>query len=178
MDKSILISGFGGQGVQTMGKLLTYAANDADLNVTFYPAYGAEMRGGTSNCTIVLSDKYIGSPSRNQYDCVVALNAPSFAKFEKSVKPGGTLYVNSSLVDTVTKRDDIEVKEIPLNELVSEIGNDKALNIIMFGFLITDAQLIPNEIALSTLTNRLGKKKEFVELNKRAFEMGVNYESK
>lgn len=178
MDKSILISGFGGQGVQTMGKLLTYAANDADLNVTFYPAYGAEMRGGTSNCTIVLSDRYIGSPSRNQYDYVVVLNAPSFAKFEKTVKPGGTLYVNSSLIDAVTSRDDIEVKEIPLNELVAEIGSDKALNIIMFGFLIADTQLISDEIALMTLTNRLGKKKEFAELNKKAFKIGIDFKSK
>lgn len=175
MDKSLLIGGFGGQGVQTMGKLLAYAGNDAELNVTYYPAYGAEMRGGTSNGTLVVSDKRIGSPSRRLCDYVVVLNAPSFVKFEPRVKPGGVLFVNSSLISETSERTDITVVNIPLNDLVKPLGTTKALNVIMYGFFVAYTGLIPVEIAAATLRERLGYKAEYAELNRKAFDIGVEY---
>ncbi len=178
MEKSILIGGFGGQGVQTMGKLLTYAAYAAENQVTFFPAYGGEMRGGASNCTVVISDRPIGSPKRDIYDYAVLMSIPAYTAFEDTVKPGGTMFVNSSLIKQKTERDDIQVVEIPLNDMVNEIGNSKTINIIMYGFLTEYLQGIPVEIALKTLTERLGKKKELAELNMRAFELGVAYAKK
>lgn len=173
MDKSLLIGGFGGQGVQTMGKLLTYAANDAGLHVTFFPAYGGEMRGGTSNCTVVFSDKQIGSPSRRMVDYAVVLNIPSYNKFSQRVKPGGVLFVNSSLIKERPENPNFTVVEVPLNDLVTKIGNVKTLNIIMYGFFVAYTKVMPLDTALATLEERLGKKKEFAALNKQAFELGI-----
>ena len=175
MDVSILIGGFGGQGVQTLGKLLAYAGNDAGLEVTFLPSYGGEMRGGTSNCTVVLSDKRIGAPHRDNYNMVIAMNIPSFQKFEETVKAGGTLFVNSSLIPEHSARTDITEVSIPLNELVQKVDSAQSLNIIMYGFLVAYTGIIPQGVALQTLTERLGKKKEFAEMNHKAFEIGVAY---
>lgn len=175
MEKSILIGGFGGQGVQTMGKLLTYAAYEADNEVTFFPAYGGEQRGGASNCTVVISDKAIGSPKRDTYDYAILMSVPAYTAFKDSVKPGGTLFINSSLIGDVPDREGINVVKIPLNDLVTEIGNQKTLNIIMYGFLVQYLDAVPEETALAVLGKRLGKKKEFAELNARAFEMGTSY---
>ena len=175
MDQSILIGGFGGQGVQTLGKLLTYAANDAGLNVTFLPSYGGEKRGGISNCTVVLSDRRIGSPQRNTYDYVVAMNIPSYHNYEGSVKAGGLLIVNSSLIEAQTARTDIAQVNVPLNNLVEEIGSAKAINIILYGFLVAYLGILPVEIAKQTLEDRFGSKKAFAEMNRRAFDLGVSY---
>ncbi len=172
MERSILLGGFGGQGVQTLGKLLAYAANDAGKTVTFYPAYGGEMRGGTSNCTVVVSDRRIGAPARNLCDYVLVLNEPSFKRFEARVKPGGTLLVNSSLVKEISKREDIQVQYLPLNEMADQVGSIRALNIILYGYFIGFTEMFNQSEAQNTLQERLGKKKEFAEANDQAFLVG------
>lgn len=175
MENSILIAGFGGQGVQTLGKLVAYTASEEDRYVTFSPAYGGEMRGGTSNCTVVIGDRQIGSPNREQTDFVIAMNIESFQRFEPLVKSGGVLIVNSSLVENQTKRDDITQVNVPANDLAREAGSDKTLNVIMLGFLASHYDLISKEVAVKVVEERLGKKEKFREINERAFELGEKY---
>lgn len=173
MDKSVLIGGFGGQGVQTFGKLLTYAANEAGFNVTFYPAYGKEMRGGTSNCTVVVSDRHIGAPNRAMLDYVITMNLPSFTAFEKRVKKGGVLIINESLIKESLKRDDIKTVGIPLNDLANEMGSQMVLNIIMLGFFVKLSGILPVETARDIVEKKLGKRKNLLEMNLKAFNKGV-----
>lgn len=173
MEKSLLIAGFGGQGVQTLGKLLTYAASDNGLYVTFYPSYGAEMRGGTSNCTVVVSDKEIAAPYRSTVDYVVALNAPSYSTFRASVKDGGTLIVNSNLVENAEACGKANVMPLALNDLAAEMGSPMTLNVIMLGVLSQLLECIDNEIAGNTVRKRLGKRADMLEMNLRAFHKGI-----
>lgn len=174
MEKSILIGGFGGQGVQTLGKLLIYAANDSGKQVTFYPAYGAEMRGGTSNCTVVISDEEIGAPSRGMLDCVVAMNGPSFNKFKTQVKDGGMLLVNSSLVKEEFDKANINVVRIPLNDIAETLGSSKTLNIIMLGFFIAFTGIIPLEAGLNVLAGFTDDEVLSAQ-NFKAYNAGADY---
>lgn len=173
MEKTILIGGFGGQGVQTLGKLLAYTANEEEKRVTFAPAYGGEMRGGTSNCTVVISDTQIGSPTRQMLDIVVAMNVESFQKFETRVKPGGLLICNSSLVDQKTARTDITQLFLPANALAEEAGSDKTLNVVMLGFLAARGDLVSRAAAEAVVAEKLGKKERFRAMNERAFALGA-----
>lgn len=174
MEKSILVSGFGGQGVQTLGKLLVFAANKANLEATFYPAYGGEMRGGTSNCTIIISDKKVRSPSRKTLDNVIAMNIPSYHKFKSSVKDCCNLFINSSLITEVEEDERINIIKVPINDIAQEIGSSRIINIIMLGFVTKYLDIIPMEIVKETMLQRLGKKQEFIEINLKAFESGVS----
>ncbi len=126
MQKEIIIAGFGGQGVLFGGQVVAYAAMDAGKEVTWIPSYGPEMRGGTANCTVVIADDEIGSPLVKNPPLAVALNLPSFDKYEAELAPGGTLIVNQSMVDRGPKREDINVILVPCNEIAEEIGNKKA----------------------------------------------------
>lgn len=174
MERSILVGGFGGQGVQTLGKLLIFAANEADLEATFYPAYGGEMRGGTSNCTIVISDQKVGSPSRKTLDNVIAMNIPSYHKFKSSVKDCGNLFINSSLITDVEDNERINIIKVPINDIAQAIGTSKIINIIMLGFVTKYLNIIPPEIVKETVLKKLGKKQEFIEVNSKAFDAGVS----
>lgn len=176
MDKSILIGGFGGQGVQTLGKLLAYAANEEDYHVTFSPAYGGEMRGGTSNCTVIVSDRQIGSPTRDLLDMVVAMNVESFRRFEPQVKSGGLLICNESLIPLHTKRTDIKQVNVPANELAQQAGSDKTLNVIMLGFIAAHCDLVSKQSATAVVTEQFGKKKKFRAMNEKAFTLGAAYQ--
>ena len=175
MEKSILIGGFGGQGVQTLGKLLAYAANEEDKNVTFSPAYGGEMRGGTSNCTVIVSDKQIGSPTREKMDIIVAMNVESFQRFESQVKPGGMLICNESLIPMHTERTDITQVNVPANDLAAEAGSDKTLNVVMLGFISAHYDLISKGAAAIVVKDKLGKKEKFRAMNEKAFTLGAEY---
>jgi 2-oxoglutarate ferredoxin oxidoreductase subunit gamma len=137
MQKEIIIAGFGGQGVLFGGQVLAYAAMDTGKEVTWIPSYGPEMRGGTANCTIIISDEEIGSPLVKNPPLAIALNLPSFDKYEESLAPGGTLIVNQSMVDRQAKRDDIHVIFVPCNEIAEEIGDKKLLNMVAVGALLT-----------------------------------------
>ncbi|MBQ6314106.1 MAG: 2-oxoacid:acceptor oxidoreductase family protein [Mogibacterium sp.] len=174
MEKSLLIAGFGGQGVQTLGKMIAYAANEDDKNVTFAPSYGGEMRGGTSNCTVVVSDRQICSPNKQFLDVVTVLNEASLKQFENRVKPGGTLIVNESLVTSEVERGDIKVVKVPLNEITSRIGSEKVLNVITMGFIVEYTGIVSGESARAIVEEKLGKKEQFRKMNNDAYLAGVS----
>jgi 2-oxoglutarate ferredoxin oxidoreductase subunit gamma len=142
MEKSVVFAGFGGQGVLFAGQLLAHAAADAGLHVTWIPSYGPEMRGGTSNCTVVVGDEPIGSPLVRHPDMVVAMNLPSTDKYEPLVKPGGVLIVNGSLVKRPIERDDIQVIVIPANEMAEKLGSQRMANVVMLGALLEAGELL------------------------------------
>lgn len=137
MQKEIIIAGFGGQGVLFGGQVLAYAAMDTGWQVTWIPSYGPEMRGGTANCTVIIADEEIGSPLVKHPPLAIALNLPSFDKYEELLAPGGTLIVNQSMVDRGAKRTDIHVVFVPCNEIAEEIGDRKLLNMVAVGALLT-----------------------------------------
>jgi 2-oxoglutarate ferredoxin oxidoreductase subunit gamma len=137
MQKEITIAGFGGQGVLFGGQVLAYAAMDAGKEVTWIPSYGPEMRGGTANCTVIIADEEIGSPLVKNPPLAIALNLPSFDKYEETLAAGGTLVVNRSMVDRGAKRDDIHAIFVPCNEIAEELGDKKLLNMVAVGALLT-----------------------------------------
>jgi len=137
MQKEIIIAGFGGQGVLFAGQVLAYAAMDTGKTVTWIPSYGPEMRGGTANCTVIIADEEIGSPLVKHPPLAIALNLPSFDKYEDLLAPGGTLIVNQSMVDRGAKRTDIHAVLVPCNEIAEEIGDKKLLNMVAVGALLT-----------------------------------------
>jgi len=151
MQKEILIAGFGGQGVLFAGQVLAYAAMDSGMEVTWIPSYGPEMRGGTANCTIVIADEEIGSPLVQYPPLAIALNLPSYDKYEPLMQPGGVLVVNQSMVDRPAKRNDIVTIFIPANEIAEEIGDKKLTNMIVVGALLAG---LP-EISLNALETAL-----------------------
>ena len=137
MQKEIIIAGFGGQSVLFGGQVLAYAAMDSGKEVTWIPSYGPEMRGGTANCTVVIADHEIGSPLVKNPPLAIALNLPSFDKYEDLLQPGGTIVVNQSMVDRGARRNDIHAIFLPCNELAEEIGNKRLLNMVAIGALLT-----------------------------------------
>ena len=174
MEKDIIMAGFGGQGVMLMGKLLSYAANEStELHVTFFPSYGAEQRGGTANCYVVLSDETVGSPMPRQADDLIVLNQTSLDKFASHLRPGGTLFINSSIVNRLPDRSDISVVSVPVTQLSIDMGNEKVLNVIMLGAFIGYTGIIPENVMLDTVLKKLGKKESMIAVNKAAFLKGV-----
>jgi 2-oxoglutarate ferredoxin oxidoreductase subunit gamma len=137
MQNDVIIAGFGGQGVLFGGQVVAYAAMDAGKEVTWIPSYGPEMRGGTANCTVVIADEEIGSPLVENPRLAVALNLPSFDKYEESLQQGGTLIVNKSMVDRSAKREDIHVVFVPCTEIAEELGDRRLLNMVAVGALLT-----------------------------------------
>lgn len=174
METNLCVAGFGGQGVMTLGKFLADATcNSTDKNVTFFPSYGAEQRGGTANCFVVISDEEIGAPLGDVMDDLIVMNGASLNKFLKTVKPGGTLFVNSSIVTGAIDRSDITVVKAPVTELALEMGNAKVLNVIMLGVYVGYTQVIAPEIVWATIEHKLAKKASLLPLNRQAFEKGL-----
>ncbi len=173
MEKSYLFAGSGGQGVQTLGILVAHASNEEGHYTTFLPAYGGEMRGGTSNCTIKMADEEIGSPEEKLYDNVIVLNKPSYDRFKGRVKKGGNLFINTALIEDA-QADGVNVISINLSEAAKEAGGDKALNIVMYGLVLAYTKDISLENAEKVLNDKLGKKEQFRAVNKKAFDIGVN----
>lgn len=174
MKRSFLIAGFGGQGVQTLGMLFGITANEAGLYSTYLPAYGGEMRGGTSNCTTTISDKFIGSPNDQITDVVIALNAPSYAKFSKKIRENGVLIYNSSLIPDGAPVDGKHVFALDLSKLVEEVGTPQSINTILFGFIIGMTKEIDVEVAKAVLEKKLGKNEKFRAINEKAFNLGYS----
>ena len=174
MESNVLISGFGGQGVLFIGQLFASACMHAGLNVTWYPAYGAEMRGGTVNCTVCMSNDEVASAYIDEPDNVIALNAPSFEKFEKRIKSGGIMIVNSSLVKSKPARNDINYKFIPLTDIAHNAGNEKTANIVSLGAFITHFPAVSKESIISAMKEKLtGAKAAMLESNIQALENGI-----
>ena len=133
MSLKTVFSGFGGQGVLMMGYVLAWAGMHENKYVTFLPAYGAEVRGGTANCTVVVSESEIASPVASTPEFVVAMNYPSMVKYQNMVKSEGILFLNSDLISEAPQRDDIKVVRVPCNSLAHDMGNDRVLNMVMLG---------------------------------------------
>jgi 2-oxoglutarate ferredoxin oxidoreductase subunit gamma len=171
-----IFSGFGGQGVLSMGSTLASAAMFEGRYVTYLPAYGVEVRGGTANCTVVVSDEEIASPVASDPEFVVAMNQPSFARFQSILQSGGLLCVNSSIVDTDSARTDIEILAIPTSELAGRLGTTKVANMIMLGALVRASNMISYDLMLENLNEILGEgKSKLIELNREALTLGYNY---
>ena len=177
MLKEIICAGFGGQGVLTAGKLLLYAAYKQDRKVTWFPSYGNEMRGGSANCNVVISDERIASPYCDHPDLVMALNGPSLEKFQGTIKPGGQLFVNSSLVDEAKiTRDDIEIFKAPVTDLAISLGNERAANICMLGYICKKTGLFTKEEFAASMCEYFENsgKGKYNAANVRAFEAGYD----
>ena len=172
-EKSLIASGFGGQGLMVLGQIIAYAGMHEGRNVTWIPSYGPEMRGGTANCSVIISDDQIGSPVVPEADYVVVMNQPSLTKFEPRVKSGGVLFYNSDLIKYENHRDDIKIYPIPVNTIANELGNDRVANIVMLGALVATGDIVSEKSALEMLNEKLGKKKpEFIPMNNSAFQKG------
>jgi 2-oxoglutarate ferredoxin oxidoreductase subunit gamma len=173
MQKEIIIAGFGGQGVLFGGQVLTYAAMDAGKEVTWIPSYGPEMRGGTANCTVVIADEEIGSPLVKNPPLAIALNLPSFDKYEGLVQKGGTLVVNKSMVDRGAKRDDIRVIFVPCNEIAEQIGDKKLMNMVAVGALLTALpELTLKDIEKALESHLPARHKHLLPKNSEALKRG------
>lgn len=176
MHIETIFSGFGGQGVLSMGSTLATAAMLEGKHVTYLPAYGVEVRGGTANCTVVVSDEEIASPVASEPEFVVAMNQPSFARFQSILQAGGLLCANSSLVNTDSARSDIEVLAIPTSELAERLGSVKVANMVMLGALIRASNMISYDTMLENLEAILGEgKSKLIKLNREALALGYNY---
>lgn len=171
----IICAGFGGQGVMSMGQLLTYAGMIENKEVSWLPSYGPEMRGGTANCAVTVSDTPVGSPViTDDATAAIIMNLPSLGKFQNDVIPGGKILINSSLIKAKCDRDDVDVYYIPANDIAAELGNPKVANMVMLGaYLALDEDSANVESVLEAFKKVFGPRKEkFVPLNRQALEAG------
>ena len=160
METSIIISGFGGQGVLFAGQLLAYTGMDDGRYVTWIPSYGPEMRGGTANCTVIISPEPIGAPIVAEPDIALVFNQPSFAKYEKIIRPGGLLIVNGSIVTVDTPRTDLEIVQIPANAIAVEYGTVKMLNMAMIGAMLARSPVFSVPVLEQALHDHLPPNKQ------------------
>lgn len=172
MHTEIILAGFGGQGVLLIGKLLAYAGMQAGREVTWMPAYGPEMRGGTCNCTVVLSDRPIGSPISKSPHGLIALNLPSLDKFEETVRPGGVIVVNTSLINRLPRRSDVTVVAVPANEMAIECGSAKAANMVALGAYLGASGAAPLEQIQAIITESFAAKPALAAVNHQALSRG------
>ncbi len=176
MHEEIIFSGFGGQGALFAGQLMTYAGMDAGWQVTWIPSYGPEMRGGTAHCTVIISDRPIGSPIIRNPTIAVVLNPESMGKYEPLVRPGGLLVINSTLVRERTGRDDITEIAVPANDLAAGLGNGKMANVVLLGAMLVHRPIVSLDEVEAVLEKYLkGAKRRFIEPNKRALHRGAAY---
>jgi len=174
MQNETVIAGFGGQGVLFAGKVIAYAGIEDGLEVTWFPSYGPEMRGGTANCTVILSDDEIGSPQVLNPRAVIVMNQPSLEKYENLVAPGGYLTINTSMTNRSTQRDDITVIEAPATEMAEEMGDKRLANSIMLGALAARADFLKMEsLEKAVLKSLPGSKEELVDINLQALRKGA-----
>ena len=173
MHEEIIFAGFGGQGVLFVGQLLAYTALEEGRHVTWIPSYGPEMRGGTANCTVVVSDEPIGSPVCLHPSIAVVFNNPSLEKYEPLVRPDGLLIVNRSLMVASPQRGDLEIVLVPATEIAREMGQVRATNMILFGALLARRPLVRVETVRAVLQDKLGARKAHLhEVNMAALERG------
>ena len=175
MKEELIIAGFGGQGVLSMGKILAYAALMDNLEVTWMPSYGPEQRGGTANVTVILSDSAISSPMLDTYDTAIILNQQSLDKFESKVKPGGTLIYDSYGIHKAPTRTDINIYRIDAMEATFEMENAKAYNMVVLGALLKIKNLLPIESVIKGLKKTLPERHHhLIPRNEDAINRGMN----
>lgn len=179
MLKKTIFAGFGGQGVLFMGHLLATAAMEADFHTTYLPAYGAEVRGGTANCTVAISDEEIASPVASQPEYVVAMNNPSLLRFQNHLAGDGILFSNVDLVDEAGYRPDIKVVRVPAFSIATKIGNAKGANVVMIGAFLKGTGLLPIASMAPVVEKLFGAKNEkLIEPNLKALHAGFQFEEK
>lgn len=169
-----LISGFGGQGVISMGLTLAQSAMAEGRHVTYLPSYGAEVRGGTANCTVAVSDEEIASPIASSPDFVIAMNRPSLVRFQNQIKAGGVLFMNTSLIKTDTSRDDIKVVRVAADDMAKELGSAKSANMVMLGAFIKKTGIVSLEGILEGLKIGLKNKTKLIAINEKAINAGYS----
>lgn len=172
MQNEVMFAGFGGQGILLSGKILAQAAMEKGFEVAWIPSYGPEMRGGTAYCTVVISDRPIGSPIIKNPRHLVAMNRPSLEKFASVVKPEGVVLVNRSLIPVKAGRDDIDELIVPVTGIANELGSVKAANIVALGAFVARSGIIDFELLKQTVKKEFAKKEKFIPLNMEALERG------
>lgn len=179
MQTEILIAGFGGQGILFAGQVLAYAAMDSGLEVTWIPSYGPEMRGGTANCTVIIADEEIGSPTVRNPKAAMVFNLPSFDKYETLVVPGGVLIANASLINRDFSRHDLNAVSIPANELAESLGDKRLTNMVMLGAMLELLPVQTIESIEAALRAHLPERhKHLLPMNSKALRLGVEYARK
>jgi len=176
MHYDVIMAGFGGQGIMLIGNLLAYAAIREDKNVTYLPSYGVEMRGGTANCSVVIDERDIGSPVVGRPWSLLVMNRPSLIKFEPRMKPGGVLILNSTLVPvSESKRDDIDLVPLPLNQLAQdELGNDRLANMVPLGAYVKKTGVVSVQAVKDALEDALNPRyHKMIPLNQEAIKLGA-----
>ncbi|MDH4163554.1 MAG: 2-oxoacid:acceptor oxidoreductase family protein [Nitrospirota bacterium] len=173
MYQDLMIAGFGGQGVLLAGKLLAHAGMIEGKRVTWFPSYGAEIRGGTANCTVIISDREIGSPVVPQPSAMLILNDASFVKFESRIQPSGNLFLNTSLVMRPSSRGDIVRIEIKANDIAEELGDIRIANMVMLGAFLRKTGVVTLDSILNALKALLPPRRHsLLSLNERALKCG------
>ena len=175
MHAEVTFAGFGGQGIMLAGKLLALAGLEEGREVVWLPSYGPEMRGGTANCTIMVSDEEIGSPMTGHPYAVIVMNGPSLVKFQPRVRPDGFLLVNTSLIDAnQVSRSDIDLLLLPANEVALELGNDKVANMVALGGYVERTQVVSMESIKQSLPKAIAERyHKTIPLNTKAIETGA-----
>jgi 2-oxoglutarate ferredoxin oxidoreductase subunit gamma len=174
MQTEFLFAGFGGQGVLFAGQLMAYAAMDSGMEVTWIPSYGPEMRGGTANCTVIVSDEEIGSPTVRNPRAALIFNLPSLDKYETLVATGGVLVANSSLINRSINRSDIDVVQIPANEIAESLGEKRLINMVMLGAMLHKLPVLSIDVIEKALEDHLPERhKHLLPLNFKALQEGA-----
>lgn len=172
----LILAGFGGQGILSAGKVVAVAGMLQDKQVSWYPSYGAEKRGGTANCHVVVADGFVGAPIVNKANSLIVMNTSSLERFENIVAKDGVIITDSSLVKKKSKRKDIKLFEVPATQMASDMGNAAFANVILLGKLIAVTKIVSKESLIEAIKNVLPEKKQhLVPYEIKALEMGMNY---
>ena len=169
-----IFAGFGGQGVLSMGLNLAQAAMLEGKYITYLPSYGAEMRGGTANCTVAVSDEEIASPVASSPEFIVAMNQPSLIRFQNQIESGGLFFVNSSLIEAEISRGDIDIVEVPANSIAEELGSPRSANMVMLGAFTKKSNLASLTSVIEALKDTLKNKQKLIAINKKALQAGYD----
>ena len=175
MERSLLCAGFGGQGVMQIGKNVSKSAVYDHLNATFYPSYGAEMRGGTANCHVCIADGGIDSPVKQHPDELIVMNDLSYDKFIGVVKRGGRVYVNSSLIDARYEGSDLEVYYVPCADIAQSLNAPLSANMVMMGYYVANSPWLKADHVEEVIRETFAKKPKVAEINVAAFRKGMEY---
>jgi 2-oxoglutarate ferredoxin oxidoreductase subunit gamma len=173
MQNDIIMAGFGGQGILLIGKILAYAGMHEGKEVSWLPSYGPEMRGGTCNCTVVISDRPVGSPVIRSPRAVLAMNLPSLDRFEADVRPGGLLLINSSLINRDPSRADVTVVKVAANEIANSLGNPRAANMVALGAYLGASGAVSVEEVEAVVRETFSAKPQLVDSNLLALHRGL-----
>lgn len=173
MLEEVIIAGFGGQGVMLMGRLLAYAGMLEGKNVAWMPSYGPEMRGGTANCTVIISSEEIASPVVSYPMSIIVMNKPSLDKFEATVQKDGLIIINESLIDQKVKRDDVAIVRVPANDIANKLGNLRVANMVALGTYVKKSGVVKLKTIFKALEKTLaGRNQKLIDLNKKALKQG------